>query len=266
MKIKRVAAVHDLSGYGKCSLTIAIPVLSSFGIEVCPIPTGIFSMHTALDNWKMLDTADFIEEYIDSWKRENIQVDAIYSGFLTNQKQADIIKKLYRYNESALRFVDPVMGDNGKLYKTYDEELVESMRNLVSYADIATPNLTEAEILTKTKENILEELHNMGAKNIVLTSNVTDDTISNFTYDGKTKTEFKYKYYDEQIHGTGDLFSSCVLGMYLNGFSLNESVKYASEFTLDAIELTKTQDNYSSRGVSFEPLLGKNTAMIRDKA
>lgn len=263
MKIKRVAAVHDICGYGKCSLTIAIPVLSSFGIEVCPVPTGVFSMHTALDNWNHLDTTNILDDYIRSWNKEGFQLDAIYSGFLSNKDQANIIEQLYVNNPKALKFVDPVMGDWGKLYKTYNEELVNATKSLVKKADIITPNLTEAQFLTGKNDilDCIESLHGMGAKNVVLTGIIENNTITNYVSTNKI-TKISCEYNNKQVHGTGDLFSSVVLGKILTNSTLEHSVEYATEFLKQAIDLTVTQIGYESRGVSFEPLLGSNTAAI----
>ena len=146
--IPRVAAVHDLCGYGKCSLGVAIPVLSAAGCDVCPVPTSLFSAHTRFPKWYMHDTTDMLNDYLDAWVEEGIKLDAIYSGFLGAPEQVGAIQRLYREHPDALRIVDPVMGDGGVKYATYTDELCNAMVDLVDGADVLTPNLTEASIIT----------------------------------------------------------------------------------------------------------------------
>ena len=145
--IPRIAAVHDLCGYGKCSLGVAIPILSAAGCDVCPVPTGLFSSHTAFEGWYMHDTTDILQDYINAWDNIGVEIDAIYSGFLGAPKQVEIIKGLYSKFPRAIKFVDPVMADHGKVYPTYTPELCEAMASLAADADVLTPNLTEAAII-----------------------------------------------------------------------------------------------------------------------
>ena len=140
--IPRVAAVHDLCGYGKCSLGIAIPVLSAAGCDVCPVPTGLFSSHTAFPGWYMHDTTEMLSDYLAAWKNIGVEIDAVYSGFLGAPEQVDRIRDLYAMYPRALRVVDPVMADHGKVYPTYTPELCAAMAELAAGADILTPNLT----------------------------------------------------------------------------------------------------------------------------
>ena len=145
--IPRVAAVHDLCGYGKCSLGVAIPVLSAAGCDVCPVPTGLFSSHTAFPGWYMHDTTEILADYLNAWKGIGVEIDAVYSGFLGAPEQVDRIRDLYAMYPNALRVVDPVMADHGKVYPTYTPELCSAMAELACGADILTPNLTEAAII-----------------------------------------------------------------------------------------------------------------------
>ena len=145
--IPRVAAVHDLCGYGKCSLGVAIPVLSAAGCDVCPVPTGLFSSHTAFPGWYMHDTTEILADYLNAWKGISVEIDAVYSGFLGAPEQVDRIRDLYAMYPNALRVVDPVMADHGKVYPTYTPELCSAMAELACGADILTPNLTEAAII-----------------------------------------------------------------------------------------------------------------------
>ena len=145
--IPRVAAVHDMCGYGKCSLTAAIPILSAAGCDVCPVPTALFSAHTRYRVFTMHDTTDILNDYLDAWRQENVDLDGVYSGFLGSADQVAIIKRLYREYPHALRLVDPVMGDGGEMYPTYTDQLCQAMGDLVDGADVLMPNLTEASIL-----------------------------------------------------------------------------------------------------------------------
>ena len=145
--IPRIAAVHDLCGYGKCSLGVAIPVLSAAGCDVCPVPTGLFSSHTAFPGWYMHDTTSILKVYTNAWKGIGVEIDAVYSGFLGDPEQVTRIRDLYETYPKALRVVDPVMADHGKVYPTYTPELCQAMAELANGADILTPNLTEASII-----------------------------------------------------------------------------------------------------------------------
>ncbi|WP_368097809.1 bifunctional hydroxymethylpyrimidine kinase/phosphomethylpyrimidine kinase, partial [Bifidobacterium adolescentis] len=146
--IPRVAAVHDMCGYGKCSLTAAIPILSAAGCDVCPVPTALFSAHTRYEVFTFHDTTEILDGYLDAWRQENVDLDGVYSGFLGSADQVAIIKRLYAEYPHALRLVDPVMGDGGEIYATYTPELCQAMGTLVDGADALMPNLTEASILT----------------------------------------------------------------------------------------------------------------------
>ena len=146
--IPRVAAVHDMCGYGKCSLTAAIPILSAAGCDVCPVPTALFSAHTRYSVFTFHDTTEILDGYLDAWRKENVDLDGVYSGFLGSAEQVAIIKRLYADYPHALRLVDPVMGDGGEIYATYTPELCEAMGTLVDGADVLMPNLTEASMLT----------------------------------------------------------------------------------------------------------------------
>ena len=273
--IPRVAAVHDLCGYGKCSLGIAIPVLSAAGCDVCPVPTSLFSAHTRFPKWYMHDTTDMLDEYLDAWRDENIDLDAIYSGFLGAPEQVGAIKRLYREYPSALRIVDPVMGDGGQRYPTYTPELCAAMAELVDGADLLTPNLTEAAILTDTEyqgqdvddefvRRTMDALLNMGAKYVVL-KGIThgDGLIRNFVAGADTNmAEVSGELLPYMLHGTGDLYASSLLAALMAGRSLLDSVEFASQLVRDAMSITNKQPDYEVRGVSFESVLGEVTQLL----
>lgn len=274
--IPRVAAVHDLCGYGKCSLGVAIPVLSAAGCDVCSVPTSLFSAHTRFPKFYMHDTTDMLSDYLDAWVEEGIELDAIYSGFLGAPEQVASIQRLYREHPTALRVVDPVMGDGGAMYPTYTQELCDEMKALANGADILTPNLTEAHILTGLEyrgqdiddalvnENI-QALLAMGAKVVVLKGIVRGDGLIRNYLAGKDveTTMVTSKLLPYMLHGTGDLYTSALLGAIMCGRSLLEAVEFAGSFVIDAMRVTREQPDYEVRGVSFESVLGEITALLK---
>ncbi|WP_417802652.1 pyridoxamine kinase [Thermophilibacter provencensis] len=274
--LPRVAAVHDLCGYGKCSLGIAIPVLSAAGIDVCPVPTSLFSAHTRFPKFYMHDTTPMLTEYLDAWREEGIELDGIYSGFLGSAEQVDAILRLYREYPKALRIVDPVMGDGGSKYPTYTDEMCEAMKGLVDGADVLTPNLTEASILTGIAyagqdvdeayiKGMMEALLGMGAKSVVLKGIVHEgeNIIRNYvSVAGGEVEEVSSELLPYMLHGTGDLFASGLTAAIYAGESLLSAVEFAGSLVRHAMEITPEQPDYQVRGVSFESVLGDVTALL----
>ena len=276
--IPRVAAVHDMCGYGKCSLGVAIPVLSAAGVDVCPVPTALFSAHTKYPVFHMHDTTSMLEAYLDAWREENVELDGVYSGFLGSAEQVAVIQRLYREHPNALRIVDPVMGDGGVKYPTYTDELCKAMAGLVSGADVLTPNLTEASILTgipyegqdvslefvqKNASALLE----MGAKTVVIKGVVHEgeQVIRNYlasAADGGEVEEVVSELLPYMLHGTGDLFASALTAAIFTGRTTREAVAFAGELVRDAMRITREQPDFEMRGVSFEPTLGKVAALL----
>lgn len=276
--IPRVAAVHDLCGYGKCSLGIAIPVLSAAGIDVCPVPTSLFSAHTKFPKFYMHDTTAMLGDYLDAWQEEGVELDGIYSGFLGSAEQVGAIRRLYREYPGALRIVDPVMGDGGEKYPTYTDEMCEAMKGLVDGADVLTPNLTEAAILTGVAyagQNVddahvgrtVDALLEMGAKSVVLKGIVRpgEKAIRNYVAvageDGAPE-EVASELLPFMLHGTGDLFASGLTAAIFCGRNLRAAVEFAGTLVRDAMAVTRAQPNYELRGVSFESVLGDVTALL----
>ncbi len=269
--IPRIAAVHDLCGYGKCSLGVAIPVLSAAGCDVCPVPTGIFSSHTAFPGWYMHDITEVLPDYLAAWKNIGVGIDAIYSGFLGAPDQVTRIRDLYEAYPKALRVVDPVMADHGKVYPTYTPELCDAMAELSASADILTPNLTEASIILgrdwpgtdipddEAKE-IIEALLERGARNVVLKGIQRDGetVIRNFVGGVHNNViEVSNEYLPYMLHGTGDLYCSCLLAAIMTGHSLVDAAAFAGDLVHDAMIVSSHQPDFQNRGVSFEPLLKK---------
>ena len=274
--IPRIAAVHDLCGYGKCSLGVAIPVLSAAGCDVCSVPTGLFSSHTAYPGWYMHDTTSILEDYLHAWEGIDVDIDAIYSGFLGDAKQVEIIEGLYERYPKAIKFVDPVMADHGKVYPTYTPELCGAMAKLGVKADVLTPNLTEAAIIlgepieddwqgcditdAQAHEKV-NKLLDLGARNVVLkgVQRKGETLIRNFVGGEEVDgiVEVNNEYVDYMLHGTGDVYASCVLGGVMKGKSLVDSVKFAGEFVHDSMIVSSKQPHFMERGVNFETLLSK---------
>ena len=273
--IPRIAAVHDLCGYGKCSLGVAIPVLSAAGADVCPVPTGLFSSHTAFPGWYMHDTTDILPDYLKAWKGIDVQIDAVYSGFLGAPEQVDIIRDIYATYPDALRVVDPVMADHGQVYPTYTPELCDAMADLACEADILTPNLTEAAIILGREwtgtdiadteaEALVDALIAKGAKNVVLKGVQRDDGLIRNFVGGVDCDLFEVHnpFVPYMLHGTGDLYCSTLLAAVMAGRSLYEAARFAGDLTHDAIIVSTKQPHFQERGVSFELLLGKVAALL----
>lgn len=267
--LKRVAAIHDLSGFGKCSLTVALPILSAAGIETSALPTAVLSTHTGgISGYTYRDLTDDMLPILQHWKSIGIQFDAIYSGFLGSFEQIDIVKEFFRTFKTPdnLILVDPVMADNGEMYKIFTPEFASGMRSLCEMADIIVPNLTEAALLSGETynpgpytrsyiENLLKKLSDSGPQKIVLTGVFFDDNdLGVATYDkatGETGYYFVPKipgYY----HGTGDIFASALLSGLLNGFSLKNSAAIAVRFTTNSISKTYEAKTDHRFGVNFE--------------
>ncbi len=274
--IPRIAAVHDLCGYGKCSLGVAIPVLSAAGCDVCPVPTSLFSAHTRFPVFHMHDTTSMLEPYLDAWVAEGIELDAIYSGFLGAAEQVGAIKRLYREHPQALRIVDPVMGDGGKKYLTYTDELCAAMGELVDGADVLTPNLTEASIITGIPyegqdvsedyvRKMLDMLVERGAKTVVIKGIVHESEQVIRNYVGGRDLAFEEvssELLPYMLHGTGDLYASALLAAVMAGRSLYDAVDFAGTFVRDAMRVTCLQPDFEVRGVSFESKLGEVAALL----
>lgn len=276
--IPRVAAVHDMCGYGKCSLGVAIPVLSAAGVDVCPVPTALFSAHTKFPVFHMHDTTDMLGAYLDAWREENVELDGVYSGFLGSAEQVAVIQRLYREYPNALRIVDPVMGDGGVKYPTYTDELCKAMSALVDGADVLTPNLTEASILTGIPyedqdvsidfvQKNASALLDMGAKTVVIKGVVHEGEpiIRNYiasAADGGAVEEVSSELLPYMLHGTGDLFASALTAAIYTGRTTREAVEFAGDLVRDAMRVTVEQPDFEMRGVSFEPTLGKVAALL----
>lgn len=274
--IKKVAVINDISGIGRCSLTAAIPILSVLGVECCPIPTSILSNQTAFDTFTFLDLTEELEAYTKAILKLNGEFECVYSGFLGSLKQIEIVDSFIRGNKGSLIVIDPIMGDDGELYKTFDEEICEKIKSLVGLANIITPNLTEACILSgieyskeKTKEEILEiakKLGDLGPDKIIITGVLIENDICNIFYEAKNKEIFinKIKYINQSYSGTGDLFTSIIIGLLLNNHSLEYSITKASEFLYSVIKYTFDKKTNPKEGILFQLFL-KELILINER-
>lgn len=269
MKQKRVAAIHDISGFGKCSLTVALPIISAAGIETAVIPTAVLSTHTGgIEGFTYRDLTDDMIPFAEHWRSLNINFDAIYTGFLGSFEQIDIVSNIFDMlkTKNTLIMVDPCMADNGELYKIYTSEMAEGMKKLCSKADIIVPNITEATMMLKREyiegpyskeyiENILKDLSLLGCKEVVLTGVwFEEDKLGSASYDRETgKISYAFNNRVEGLyHGTGDIFASALLSSLLNNFSLSESIQIAVDFTYNSILKTSVAGTDRRFGVNFE--------------
>ena len=279
---KRVLAIHDISCFGKCSLTVALPILSSAGIECTVMPTAVLSTHTGgFTGFTYRDLTEDLTPILDHWKTLEIEFDAIYTGFLGSFEQIDIVSKIIDElrGEDTIVAVDPVMADNGELYKIFDPSFPKGMRRLCEKADVILPNITEASFLLGEKyvegpyegEHMIELLHKLGsigAGKVVLTGVHFDDKeLGAASYDANEDNidiclrERIPGYY----HGTGDVFGSAVVSALVNGHGLGEAAEMAVNFTTDSIQRTFTAGTDLRYGVDFESGLGRFAAEVAKK-
>lgn len=271
--VPRVAALHDLSGFGRASLTVIMPILSTMGIQVCPLPTAVLSTHTGgFEGYRILDLTDHMKDSIEHWKDLKIDFDAVYSGFLGSHEQVDVVTDFIRSfsRRGQLVVVDPVMGDNGKPYGPMGPEMITEMKNLVAYADVITPNITEAAFLldepfpdvmkeARCKDWILR-LCDKGPRTIIITSvpvTGSEKKSSVIAYDNEDGRFWKVdcSYIPAYYPGTGDAFASVIVGSLLQGDSLPIALDRAVQFVSMAIRVSFGYSNPSREGILLERVL-----------
>lgn len=277
IRMKKIAAVNDISGFGKCSLAVSIPVMASLGVQCCPLVTGVFSNQTGYDSFYCRDCTDDMEPCIEEWKKLHADFDGILTGFIANGKQGKIIHKLIDTfgKENTVVAVDPVMADDGEIYKCYDEESVKAIMSLAERADIITPNLTELcilsdmsyeKIIALQNDELLSEIEKMSAlqsrdkDKIVVTSgiHISENEVANAVYENGNFDIVITPHYGGSFSGTGDILASFVTAQYIKGVPVKKAVKQASEFICKSIEETikDTDGNYCRMdGVHFEKYL-----------
>lgn len=270
--VPRVAAIHDLSGYGRASLTVVIPILSSMGIQVCPLPTAVLSSHSGFPGFHMVDLTENMDQMIIHWKDMGLSFDAIYSGYLGSSRQVDIVKQFMRdfRKESQLIIVDPVLGDNGKLYSAFGQDMVDEMRRLVEEAHIITPNLTEAafllgkeyspEIDAREITAWARDLAGMGPDIVIITSMPERSQPHKTAVLAWNKTDNRMwkvscDYLPANYPGTGDAFSSVVTGALLQGDSLPIALDRAVHFISMGVRATFGYKHSPADGILLEKVL-----------
>lgn len=268
--MKRIVTIQDISCIGKCSLTVALPILSAMGLETAILPTAVLSTHTMFQNPAFIDLTEQMTSITDHWAKEGFDFEAIYTGYLASARQVELVCAfLERFRKkNTLVFVDPVMGDNGRLYAGFDPSFAGKMKLLCSKADLIVPNLTEAALLTGSPyqehpdeawlRELLDELSPLGPRYIVLTGySPTPDRIGVLGRDCSTGSTFSYdtEKLPASYHGTGDIFASTLLGGLENDLNLFDALKTACDYVKDTVQATI--DNPVSRryGVDFETTL-----------
>ncbi len=264
---KRIAVVNDLSGFGRCSLALQLPLLSVLGLQCCPLPTAILSSHCGFDRFFFDDYTEKIPSYLAEWKHLQLTFDGVYTGFLGSAKQIDIVRGfIQHFAKKALVLVDPVMGDDGMIPPPYTDSLCDQLKQLVAMADLITPNLTEAARLAdmpycpepddETLFHMATRLLSLGCQTIVITGILRSNQMGNLIIRPQTAPEWVWtESVGERRVGTGDLFSSLLMGRLLQGYTLREAVCESAAFVSKAMRYSKQHQIPIQDGIAFEPLL-----------
>jgi len=265
---KKIAVINDFSGFGRCSIAVSLPIISTMKVQCCPLPTSIFSNHTGFPSFYYTDYTESMPNYIEEWKKLDLNFSGISTGFLGSKEQITIVQQFFRdfKKDHTIVIIDPVMGDYGKAYPTYTEEMCQGMKELVQYADILTPNLTEACILTDTpyREDmkvaevveLAQKLSAQGPKKVVITGITQRSFICNLCYeDGEEPSMVKTQKVGTQRSGTGDIFAAIISADAVNGVPFRESVRKASSFIKKCILRSIELDIPLTDGVCFEEVL-----------
>ena len=276
MAYKRILTIQDISCVGQCSLTVALPILSASGLETAILPSAVLSNHTGgFGGWTFNDLTEDIPKIRERWEKENLDFEAIYTGYLGSAKQIDYVLDVAksRLKPGGKLICDPAMADNGKLYPGFDDAFVEAMKKLVFGADIILPNITEACLLTGTEyresydESYIDELFGklaeMGAKTVILSGvSYNEGTTGVAINENGKRSYYEHKKIPGGYHGTGDVFASAFVGAAEQGKTAFEAAKIAADFTLEAIEKTLDDDNHKY-GVKFELAIPKLIEMLK---
>lgn len=268
--MKRILTIQDISCLGKCSITVALPVISAMGVETVILPTAVLSTHTMFKNFTVKDLTDQLIPITDHWKSEGVKFDAIYTGYLGSAEEIEIAKRIFDEfgTEDNTIFVDPVMADNGKLYPAFDEAYAAQNATLCGKADVIVPNITEACFMTGTPyreqydegyiKELLQKLSALGAKLTVVTGvSLSAGKTGVMGYDSRTGGYFTYQNdrVNASYHGTGDIFSSVCVGALMRGIPMAEAMKIAADYTAETIRVTLENPKKPWYGVDFEATL-----------
>ena len=266
---KKIAVINDISGFGRCSIAVSMPIISAMKVQCCPVPTSIFSNHTGFPEFFFDDYTEKMQAYIDNWKKLHLVFHGIQTGFLGSEQQIEIVKQFIEdfCTPHTMVIIDPVMGDHGKTYPTYTPELCQAMKQLVAYADILTPNLTEACILTDTPfheghwtmkelEQLAQQLAAQGPEKIVITGVPQKKYVSNLVFEqGGVPKLLRTLRIGSERSGTGDVFSSIIAADAVNHVPFEQSVRKASRFIKKCILRSIELGLPKTDGVCFEEFL-----------
>ncbi len=267
---KKIAVINDISGFGRCSVAVSLPIISYLGIQCCPVPTSIFSNHTGFPHFFFDDYTEKMQEYIDNWKLLDLHFQGIMTGFLGSKQQIEIVKKFIHdfKDEHTKVLVDPAMGENGKAYPTYTQEMCLEMKKLIEHADIITPNVTEACILTDTKYkegfsmaelcSMAEKLVEIGADHVVISGVNMGYYVGNIVASHELSPMLiKHKRTGEFRSGTGDIYASIIAADMVNHVKFEDSVRKAGDFVKEALAATEKLQIPKTDGLAFEEVLYK---------
>lgn len=260
---RRVIAINDISSFGKCSLSVAIPILSAAGIETCALPTAVLSAHTGFKGYTFCDLTDNILPAANHWKTLGLSFDGIYTGYLGSKEQVECVEKIMEMFPFNIKLVDPVMGDDGVLYDGFSEDFPNEMKKLIKRADVIVPNVTESCLLTgiayreeHSKEYInelIEALKKECSASIVITGiNSKTDKISTAVYENETLTYIENKRQRAIYSGTGDVFASTFMAAIMGGADIVSAAKLSAEFVGECIEITQKVSSERHYGINFE--------------
>lgn len=277
--MKRIITLQDISCVGRCSITVALPVISAMGVECGILPTAVLSTHTMFHTFTCKDLSDQIGPISDAWEQEKLTFDGIYTGYLASADQCRQVCEFFdRFGTTKnLILVDPAMADNGKLYPAFDASFPEAMTQVCAKADILLPNITEACLLTGMPyrtdyqedyiRELMEKLLKLGCKTAVLTGVSYEPDKLGVAYLDQDGTSFSYftRKCPQSYHGTGDLYSATVLGGLMRGLTLGDSLALAADFVVACIEATATSDNARWYGVEFESQIPVLCEMLKKK-
>ncbi len=285
--MKRIVTIQDVSCVGKCSLTVALPIISAMGVETAIVPTAVLSTHTMFQGFTFRDLTSDIEPIMAHWEKEGFRFDAVYTGYLGSFEQIDLMHSMFsRFGKDALKIVDPCMADNGKLYPGFTPQFAAKMAGLCADADIVVPNLTEASFLLDIPYvasgydkayvvDLLKKLAGLGAKQVVLKGiEFKKDQenlkgvrgkigIASYNSENGTVSWYFHRKMRQSFHGTGDIFASVLTGALVRGLSLEQSYALAGDFVVESIKQTLSHEDHNNYGVDFEaafPMLLKRLA------
>ena len=266
----KVAAISDLSCFGRCSITVALPILAAMGVQCCPVPTAIYTNHTGYPSFSRTDFTEHLDDFIREWRKLKLRFDAISIGFLANMEQIAFVRRFLEAfrDDRTLVALDPIMGDDGSLYSGYGQDTAQAMRDILPLADIITPNLTEACILAGRVYNpspseeeladICGRLETGALRNIVITGIHHGEMLDNYVHvRDETPVLISERKIGGERCGTGDVFNSVMLGAFLNGHALPDAVRLGAAFTAKAVARTVSLNVPEPDGLAFEGILGE---------